>query len=50
MFKKHKKIKCFCESMFASLLHDMVYKNYNYNTTKLLFTIVKLHKIIKVCL
>lgn len=50
MFKKHKKIKYFCECVFVSLLHDMVYKNYNYNTTKLLFAIVKLYKIIKVCL
>lgn len=50
MFKKHKKIKCFYECVFVSILHNMVYKNYNYNTTKLLFATVKLHKIIKVCL
>lgn len=45
MFKKPKKIKGFDECMFGSLLHDMVYKNYYYNITKLLFTIVMLYKI-----
>lgn len=44
MFKNHKKIKQNRNYVRFELLHDMVYKNYNYNTYKLLFTIVILYE------
>lgn len=44
MFKNPKKIKQNRKCVRFELLHDMVYKNYNYNTIKLLFTIVILYE------
>lgn len=44
MFKNPKKIKQNRNYVRFELLHDMVYKNYNYNTIKLLFTIVILYE------